>query len=282
MTRKHGMVASASGLIPHGHLGWGYRDRSEFVARAAEYIADGLDQNQWVEYVGGGTRKQLRAELAAMPGIAGRPDVGDIKVTSSLEFYGVPAGTDVVDPKIAVALRCAAAEKAIEHGYNGFRVVSDVAAVTRTPAQRAAFARFEFLIDQKMAVLPISALCAYDLNQLGPEAGGLICLHPFVGDGAPPFRLYAQPETGFALTGEIDAASDELFTTTLQRIWPLTADAPLVIDAQNLGFITHHQLLSLDGCARSSGRNIVLRADPTVLTRLVDLVKLTHVSVESA
>ena len=42
MSRHHGVVDSAGGLDPFGHLGWGYRSRPEFLARAAEYIADGL------------------------------------------------------------------------------------------------------------------------------------------------------------------------------------------------------------------------------------------------
>jgi anti-anti-sigma regulatory factor len=282
MTRKHGVLTSAAGMIPFGHLGWGYRDRGEFVERAAEYIADGLDQNQWVEYVGARSPEQLRAELAAMPGLVERADAGDIKVTPSVEFYGVPPGTDVVDPQTAVATRCEAVEKAIADGYMGFRVVSDVTALARAPVQRAAFARYEFLIDQKMAVLPCSALCAYDLDKLGPDAAGLICLHPFVGHDAPPFRLYAEPGTGFVLTGELDAASDELFTTTLQRMWPLSADDPFIVDAQNLGFIGHRQLLTFEECARSGGRNIVLRSDQAYLARLVDLLELDHVCVKPA
>ena len=69
MSRRHGVVDSAGGLIPFGHLGWGYRDRSEFLTRAAEYITDGLIQNQWVEFVGDGSPDQLRAELDSIAGL---------------------------------------------------------------------------------------------------------------------------------------------------------------------------------------------------------------------
>jgi hypothetical protein len=74
MTRPQGVVASASSLVPFGHLGWGYSDRAEFAARAAEYIADGLEQNQSIEYVGEGSRVALAAEFAAMPDIRDRLD----------------------------------------------------------------------------------------------------------------------------------------------------------------------------------------------------------------
>ncbi|KZS78855.1 hypothetical protein B4U45_13795 [Mycobacterium persicum] len=70
MIRQHGVVASAAGLVPFGHLGWGYSEQAQFRARAAEYIVDGRLQNQWVEYVGARSRDELRSEFAAMPALS--------------------------------------------------------------------------------------------------------------------------------------------------------------------------------------------------------------------
>lgn len=276
MTRHHGVVESAGGLIPFGHLGWGYRHRSEFLARAAEYIADGLAQNQWLEYVGAGSREQLRAELDTLP-----VDTSDVKATPALEFYGVPAGIDIVDPAVAVATRVEAVAEAIAQGYTGFRAIVDATAVTRRPDQRDAFARFEFLIDQKMALFPVSALCAYDTSRLGEEASGLICLHPLVNADAPAFRLYSEPDVTFVLDGEIDAAEADTFITTLQRIWPVAGDRDLVVDAGGLEFISHQQLLALDGVAQRHGRQIVLRRCRPVLTRLGGLLDLGALRLEA-
>ncbi|HET9875500.1 MAG TPA: MEDS domain-containing protein [Mycobacterium sp.] len=278
--REQGVVASAAGLAPFGHLGWGFRDHAEFVARAAEYISDGLEQNQWVEYVGAASREQLRAELAAMPGVRDRLDSGGIGVTPTMEFYAVPPGSDVVDPQTMVDTWVPKIEKVIEKGYTGYRVVADVTAVARTAEQREAFARYEFLIDQQMAVQPVSALCGYDTTQLGADAAGLICLHPFVNQGTVPFRLYAEPEAGFVLTGEIDAATAELFTATLRCVLPPAREDTVVIDAQGLEFIGHEQLLCLDNYARASGRQVVLRTDQRILTRLVGLIELTNVRLQ--
>jgi anti-anti-sigma regulatory factor len=243
----------------------------------------GSRRNQWVEYVGEASREQLRAELTAMPGIADRPGAHDITVTPTKEFYAVPPGSDVVDPQAAVATRVAAVEKAIEDGYTGFRAVSDATAVARTPEQRDAFACFEFLIDQQMTVLPASALCAYDNSQLAEDAAGLVCLHPFVNKGSVMFQLYAEPDEdmAFALTGEVDAASHELFTTTLQRIWPMPPGHTVRIDAQGLEFISHQQLLLLEEQARAHNSNIVLRTNQPIPTRLVDVLDLTDVQVEA-
>ncbi|KAA1249445.1 anti-anti-sigma factor [Mycobacterium simiae] len=281
MTRKHGVVASAAGLIPFGHLGWGYADRADFYARAAEYIADGLAQNQRVDYVGDATREQLWAELAAMAGLCGRLNEGNIAVTPTMEFYAVAAGTDVVDPETALAARVVAVEQAIQDGYTGFRAVADCTAVARRPEQRDAFGRFEFLIDQKMAVLPVSALCAYDLSQLADGAAELLCLHPYVScQGAPSFQLYAEPGADFALSGEIDASCGQMFADALGRILSQTAEKAVIIDARGLEFIGHRQLITLDRYAQAHARTVVLRAARRTITRLAGLLSLTNVRVE--
>lgn len=282
MTRQHGVVASAASLVPFGHLGWGYRDRTEFLTRTAEYLTDGLDHNQWVEYVGDDTHETLRAELAAMPGIAEHPDADDIKISTPREFYAIPTGTDIVDPDVAVTTRVVAIEKAIANGYTGFRGAIDATSVAQTPEQQAAYARFEFLIDQQMTVQPVSTLCAYDLQRLGADADGLICLHPYTNRHTPGLRLYAQPGADFALTGDIDAATDEQFTTTLDRLGPFATDATLVIDARHLAFIGHRQLAALDQYARDQGKTIILHTNQPVATRLAGLLPLTNVQTQPA
>lgn len=279
MTRPQGVVPSAAGLIPFAHLGWGYTDRAEFLVQAAAYIADGLKRNHFIAYVGEQSRDELQAELAAMPAIRERLD--EIQVTPIEEHYVyLPGSGGVVDAERSVANYVAAARQAIANGYTGFRAVVDAAAVARTPEQRAAMTSLEYVVDQKMAVEPFSALCAYDTRQLGSAAAELTCLHPFTREGASSFRLYAQPGTTFALTGEIDAAIDALFATTLHRTWALMQDDPVMVDAQDLQFISHRQLVALDHCARADHRTIVLRTNQRVVTRLVGLLGLTHLRVE--
>src|SRR5262245_49512976 len=103
MMRRHGVLESAAGLTPFGHLAWGYRDRAEFLSRAAEYIADGLRLNQFIAYAGEGTREALRSELAKMPGIGEYLDSGGIEVTPAEDHYAYLPGTDVIDADEAVA-----------------------------------------------------------------------------------------------------------------------------------------------------------------------------------
>lgn len=274
MTRQHGVVTSAAGLIPFGHLGWGYHDRGEFLHRAAEYIADGLANQQWVEYVGAGTREELRAELASVPGVA---DVNDVRITPAPEFYGVPSGSDIVDPEVAVSTRSAAVQRAIDEGYSGFRAIVDCTSVSQTAQQREAFARFEFLIDQKMAVLPVSALCAYDLGRLPENVSALVCLHPYVNRKAPAFRLYAEPGADFALDGEIDSANEAVLLTALDHIWPLAGAEEIVVDVGGLDFISHRQLLKIDEYARQGDAVMLLRNPQPILSRVAELIDLTNI-----
>lgn len=279
MAPVHGAVASAADLMPFGHLGWGFCDRTEFLTRAGEYLADGLDCHQRVEYVGDNSREALRAELAAMPKIADRAHAGDIAVTPAREFYAMPAGRDVVNPHLAMANWMATIQTALDNGHTGHRTVVDATGMARTPEQRAALARFEFLSDKQAATAhPVSALCGYDLNQLGTHANELICLHPYISQRAPRFQLYAQPHE-CVLTGDVDAATDDLFTATLDHIAPLTTNI-ISIDAQHLEFIGHRQLLELNQHAHRHHQQVILRAPQPITIRLVDLIKPTNVAIQ--
>ena len=114
--REHGNLGSAAGSVPFGHLGWGYRDRAEFLRHAAAYIADGLRRNQRVAYVGEASGEALRAELTAMSRIDERLDWGDVEITPATEYYHFHPG-DVIDAEPVVARCVAAAEQAIDDGY---------------------------------------------------------------------------------------------------------------------------------------------------------------------
>lgn len=277
--RQQGVLPSAAGLTPFGHVGWGYRNQSEFMARAAEYIADGLARDQRILYARDGGRAALQTELLDM-GFGDAVRSRQIVVTPVDEHYMFVPGTDVVDPAATVAAGVAAMEYAVALGSSGCRAVVDAAVLARTPEQRAAFSRLEYLVDQKMAVLPFSALCAYNLTLLGETAKQMVCLHPLVGSGTVSFRLYAQPGMAFGLAGEIDASDNEAFTSALQRIWPLAAGHEVIIDARGLDFVTHRELVTLDRQAAADGRKVILVADRWILARLVELLELENVRVD--
>jgi hypothetical protein len=129
-----------------------------------------------------------------MPGIGAHLDAGGIGATPFEDYYVYRPGTDVIDADESVRKYLAAVELAIGNGYTDFRAVADVMPVARTPERRDALARLEYLVDQRMAVLPFSAFCAYDMSELGVAGKELICLHPFVNKGSVAFQLYADPD----------------------------------------------------------------------------------------
>jgi hypothetical protein len=161
MTRQHGVLGTAADLVPFAHVGWGYRDHAEFWLRAAEYIADGRQRHQWVEYVGRSTPAASRAELARLPNMRETSESAEVAIRPMEDFYAVRPATEVVDPEASLAKRVAATEETLAAGYTGSRaVVVDVTALVRTPEQREAFAGYECGLDQKLTGLPAGALCA--------------------------------------------------------------------------------------------------------------------------
>lgn len=227
-------MKSARGLVPFGHLGWAYRGLDEFWARATEYLADGIAEGQSVEYVGDAPADQLRTQLAAHADATGFADSDRVAVTPVTEFYVFEPNGTVVDPGASVIKRTDATHAAVEAGYSEFRAVVDCRAVVMTPDQREAFARFEYLIDHVMAEHPVSALCAYDVTQLGDAAAELICLHPFVNPGSTRFRLYAEPHSQFDRSGTLFVSGEESMTTALRRTGPLSAGENLRLDDRDM------------------------------------------------
>ncbi|EUA68710.1 hypothetical protein I553_1898 [Mycobacterium xenopi 4042] len=102
----------------------GYRDESEFLARAAEYIADGLALNQRILYARDRSRAALHTELLEM-GFGSAVRSRQISVTPVAEHYVFVAGTDVVDPEATVAAGVAAMEYVVAMGCSGCRAVVD-------------------------------------------------------------------------------------------------------------------------------------------------------------
>ncbi|MEB3069980.1 MEDS domain-containing protein [[Mycobacterium] vasticus] len=265
-----------------GHLGWAYTDHGEFLHRAAQYLEVGLNLGQQVAYVGDDDPSNLRAGLAAA-GLGA--DAGDVDVKAVPEHFIFQARGDVVDAERMAERYASAARAAVARGYNGLRVVVDVTAVARTPAQREAQAALEILGGRRISTLPVAAMCAYDATELGDGAAdGLLCLHPMAGPAPVPFQLYGQSaqHNAIALAGHLDAAGESLFAAALQRILPLVKHPTVDIDARNLEFVGHRQLSLLDRCCAAHGLVAVLRSDRPVVQRLVNLLGFDNVRVGMA
>jgi hypothetical protein len=281
--RLAGVVDSARGLAPLSHLGWGYTDRAEFRTSAREYLADGIAAGHRLEYVGNGGVDRLRAELAGFADVDELLGRGDLRVAPVEEVYELAGATGVVDPVGSVAARVAATEAALAAGYAGLRAAVDATALARTDAQRAAYAHYEYLLDQRSRTLPLATICAFDRTQLGHAAvAELVGLHPCIRRGCTAFRLYVEDGVDLALAGEIDIYGIAQLEAMLGQILPLMSGTELVVGGRGLEFIDHRGLLVLDRCAAKRGIRLVLQSEGRGVARVAELIGLEHVRVEGS
>ncbi|WP_241666321.1 hypothetical protein [Mycobacterium marseillense] len=92
-------VGAADELGYFSHRGCRFDHRAQFHARAAQFLADGLDHHQRIEFVGAGDHEQLRAELVTLPGVGDRLERAGVGVMPVSQFYAVAAGTEIADPR---------------------------------------------------------------------------------------------------------------------------------------------------------------------------------------
>ena len=285
--RPAGVVESAVGLGPGSHVGWGYADRAELRTRTWEYLSDGIAAGQRIEFLGSGNVEALRAELAGLAGAMpvarrrGQFTEDGIGVALVDEVYVFSGPDRVVNPMQSVAARVAATEDALAAGYTGLRAVVDATTLASTSAQRAAYAHYEYLLDQQSSLLPLGTICAYDTAALGSAAvAEMACLHPFASRGACTFRLYAHDGAAFALAGEVDCSSAVQFADTLGRVLPLAPGPELVVDGRELEFIDHRGLLVLDRCAGQLGLHLAMLTHRQTAAHIAEAMGLQHLRVD--
>jgi hypothetical protein len=264
------------------HVCRGYRQRSEFVTHAQEFLAEGLAAGERGLYVAPGGEAALTRQLRGDRRCAEGLDSGTIQVTSVDETYNTGG---VVDPAGQVELYAAATAEALAAGFTGLRVAAEATSLVRTAAQLDAFARYEHLIDHFMATHPMSAMCGYDLGELGGEAvAQLACMHPRAHDGGSPFHLHGhvRDASAAALDGDLDLESRRLWPLALERAGLRSTAGTIVLDAAGLGFVDHRSLTVLSGYAERHATTVVLRTRLSTPARLVSLLELPGVRVERA
>jgi hypothetical protein len=265
-------------------VSWRFAGRQDFLARANEYVADGVDRRLWIAYVGDAPYDQLCAELAALPVGDRLMRRGGWTVSSVDEFYRYGGEDGVVDPQQSMEARVDDIEHALSAGFAGLRIVADATAVVRSPEQVDAFASYEFLLDRAMATQPGSALCAHDGARVERDsAAGLACLHPVTGPEPTPFNLYAEPGADFSLAGSLDGACRSLMALTMARIESHLFGPRLVVGGDSLSFIDHRAMLDLaDLAVRIGADRVVLHTNLRCAKRISEVLGDRRIVVEVA
>jgi hypothetical protein len=280
---RFALSVEAIGPESSPHESWQFVGRQDFQARANEHVLSSLDREQWVQYVGDAPHGQLRDELAALPGGDRLMARGGWGVSSVDDFYRY-CDDRVVDPERSLAARVEDIEQALAAGFTGLRIVADATAVVARPEQADAFARYEYLLEQAMATLPVGALCAHDRARVDRgSAAGLACLHPVMGPDPTPFNLTAGRGADFSLAGQLDVASRQLMAQTIARIESYLAGPQLVVHGRNLVFIDHRAMLDLADLAQRIGADrLVLQTNLRSAKRISEVLGDERITVEVA
>ncbi|MEU4163420.1 MEDS domain-containing protein [Actinoplanes sp. NPDC026670] len=261
------------------HACWSYDSPTALDAYAREFLRAGLTAGERIWYVPGSRSGAVADWLRSLAPVSSRPD--PIRIIAWQDAY--TAG-QVIDPAEQIASYAAVTQAALADGFTGFRVVADVTALVRTPAQRDAFARYEYAIGRYMRIAPMRALCTYDRRELGERVvDELACLHETSHASDVTFQLHAGLTSAEAvLDGELDMAGQDLFADALWRTDLEPAGGEVTVDARGLRFIDHQSLLVLQRYAQARRLTAVVRTGLSSAVRLAGLLELSHVRVETA
>lgn len=272
--RRIGDLAEARGCEPTDHICWIYDRAEDFVALAAQFLAEGLAKGDRLVYMGAQSVAQLEGHLQSLGDPTALIASGGLQVLSSRDMY---ESGGAFEPDEQVEAFRLLGETAVADGYRGLRAAADLTSLVRTPEQLASFARYERLIDQLMATAPLTGMCGYDRAEIGDEmAERIAALHPLSGGHHPSFRL-CQAELGtLALSGYLDIDTQSDFRWALRH---LDAGGPVVLDAAALSFVDHRNLLELEAHATEVDCVVDLRNCSPTVTRLVAWLELERVRV---
>lgn len=224
--RTHALVDGSARLDAADHVCWVYDDPGELAAVSGRFLGAAVGDR--LLYIG----------TDVGPAATGLPDAeaaiaqGRLELRSVADAYG-RAGS-AFDPQTQLASYASDVRRAQHAGYRGIRVVADVTEIVQDPARRAAFARWEHLVDEYAAQEPgFAVLCAYH-RSVGPQiVSDTASVHPVVRADEPvPFRIFFDDDR-LVLAGEIDLAVEPRLSRVLRETH---LDRPVDLDLRRLEF----------------------------------------------
>jgi hypothetical protein len=237
----------------------------------ADFFANGLQDGMRVAYVRSDGAQAARADLADRGDLDRLLAAGALHVLSVRDIYG--AGGPV-DPERVVASFAAVTEQALGDGFRGLAMSALATELVRTPVQRDAFARCEFLVDRYMASHPLSALCGYGLELGNDTVAEFGLLHAPTPSTEATFRVFGCADGAIGLAGEFVPVGVAALGRVLPRLRTAAGGADggtLVADRAGVEYVDHRLLLTLDRYAWENGV-LSLRSAPPFMARLLTLL----------
>jgi MEDS: MEthanogen/methylotroph, DcmR Sensory domain len=242
-------------------------------------VAEGLRRNEQVAYLGEGRDRDLRRQLAGIPGVDDFVARGQLRV---VDARTPPTGDPPPEPAEELVGLAAMTQQALDAGYAGLRMIADDTVRLRYPPRRAEHVHFEHLIDRFCLDHAFTRLCAYDVTVLGEDVvAEVACVHTLARGNLSPFQLHAIGGADVALAGSVDTFSVGHLATALQRIGVPPPGEQVVIDASALEFIDHRALLRLDQYTTHRWATVALRSPPRMVARLMGILPLRAVRLEA-
>jgi anti-anti-sigma regulatory factor len=265
-------LTTVTGRSPGDHVCWPFHGIDEYVQVAREYVAEGLDRHQLVAFVKA-TPQRLEHTIVSEIAQVGRPAEDRRPVLNKLTVLSRETSPTSAQSQIDRMTRAAVAE-----GYTGLWLLTDVSDLVRGPEGRRKWIRSEHLIDRYALDNPLTALCGYDIDDLGEEiVAEAARMHPFTRGAPSPFLLPAtDADGGLALIGDVDMTSADDLYHALMLIGP-EIPSHVTVDMSELEFIDHRSLLALDRAARSLGVTMTLVNAEPLTEWLVDTLELRSV-----
>lgn len=267
--RRSGVLGTVENLGPSDHACWLYHDGQEFRSQAARFLGDGRKLGQRLLYVGASPARELREDLAGLPGRDDLIAADALRLAPLAEHYQRPSQ---IAPEEQLGRFIETMHQALADGYRGLRLLAEVSSLAQDAEDRRARAHTEHLAERFMAAgNPMSALCCYDWRQFGSQAlEDIACAHPLV--RAPHaermFRLFGAGSE-LALAGEVDCRNVGALERALANVHSAT------VDLGALAFIDHTGLLALGRRRREvyrEGGKLEFVAIPALARRMLELL----------
>lgn len=279
VVRHHSIATSGAGLGLGDHLCWPFDGYDDFRREALTFLAEGAQLGQRLLYTADQPHHELlRDVLDGLPGAEALLASGGLAVESLLYTYDL---SEVADPGAQAAAYVARTGDAVAAGYTGLRAAADVTLLVTDPDARDTFVRYEHLIDRAMLDMPFTAICGYDRSRLTPGAADEIAsVHPHRRAGSSTFALF-NGDDGLLLTGDVDAAVDPTFGTSVARVLETVDGDVIDVDCSELDFLDSCGLQVLDHAAAAARVVVRLEHPPPSSERLIELLDPLTVSVAS-
>lgn len=241
---------------------------AEYRRCLADFFAEGVQDGLRLAYVSSDGVEAARADLADLGDLERLLAVGALHVLWARDMYG-PGGP--VEPERVMAFVATATEQALADGFRGLAVSADATELVRTPVQRDAFARCEFLVDRYMGSHPLSAMCGYGLELGNDTVTEFALLHAPGPSNEAPFQVFGCADGAIGLAGGCDPVGVAALGRVLPRLRTPDGRA-LVVDMAGVEYVDHRLLLTLDAYARGNGIAVSLRSAPPLAARLMELL----------